>query len=193
MAKIKSARLIIVAAATTFISMSFALAGWPDARERREGISTRSETRLSLIKGGPGTANAMAVDAQRQLSRADRATIISPKTKVDDAEMAIQQEIAWAFAWMYPIPHPRVEHFALLNQPEGEMWIIGWRGTILDMVPLQNGWLIRVRMTAELGSDLGSVCCGDDLDELYEYDAGGLRFLQEIKEPRTRPCVITFQ
>lgn len=190
-------RITIVMATLALVGVTAAVAGRP--REAPKGQTTSTHRRGSTVgeaREDPSRSHAQAVARQAEKSRTYRGTVIKPLPDSAGVPLALQQEIAAAFARLDPQPADRLEHFSWLEDLEGPRLstrVVEWRGLIQDIAPIPGGLRIKVRIVPELGSERGVASTNDYSEEVYDYTSGSLRYIGEVPEPRTAPRVVTYQ
>jgi hypothetical protein len=178
------------------ISMVTALAGGK-ATDHRGNAGTRAKGGGMLGHGvdkfGASRSQApLRPQAQLAIRLRYQGTDIRPHPEARGDELALHQEIARGLSALDLKPEQRMAHFRWCDRPE--LGCTGWYGTISEVARSPRGWLVDVRVSPRLVSDLGAVTITPDyVIESYEYYGGKLHYLRGIDPPDSSPgCIETY-
>jgi len=188
-------KLWLLAVVPTLVGVSALVTARP-GEGQEQSATTPAGARAAGVefKGGPPTSHARALIEQVAQSRTYRGSTVEPLPGSTKIAVAVQREIAAAFIRLDPVPDDRLDHFAWLEELEEKAAtrVIGWNYAIKEVAPIPGGWRVGVRVVPQLGSERGVAFASDYIDEVYDYTAGHLQFVQAIGRPMAIPRVVTF-
>lgn len=109
-------------------------------------------------------------------------THISPQRDVRGNALVLQQKIGRKFAEVDPRNRQRGEAFSYFKPPDFQ--VRGWTGRIEEVVPMPNGWRVKVSIAPILSSRFSaSTTVLGVVSETYRYSENKLELLETDARP----------